>query len=169
MPHANQAKYLVLAALCALSMAACGNSHEDRPAADAERPAAAPSANQVSKEELATWLDWEVEVFNQMRAAMSEARQLNDNFTEEAFLAMIERRRQEDAALMAREPFKGTLKGQAINGVIQALYDATGTYSRNDEKLETARARHGKELVDSILEHEALILKKLGHNLSLNQ
>jgi DNA-binding transcriptional regulator YdaS (Cro superfamily) len=159
MKHANQAKYLALAVLCALSMAACSNPFESRPAVDAERPAAA-TANQVSKEELATWLDWAAELRNQMTAAMSEARQvLNDN-DNEAYLAMFERRRQEQTELVAREPFKGTPKGQAINGVIEALY-ASGTYFKDDKELEKVRARDGKELVDSILKHESLIREKL--------
>jgi len=159
MQHANQAKYLALAALCALSMAACSNPHKNRPAA--------ATANQVSKEELATYLDWQVEVAKQMKAAMSEARQiLNNNM--EGYDAAYERNRQEDAAIMAREPFKGTPKGKAITGVLQALYDS-GTYSRNEEELEKVRARYGKELVDSILEHEALIREKLDPNFNLNQ
>ena len=167
MQHANKAKYLALAALCALSPAACSNPHKNRPEADAGRPAAV-LANQVSKEELATYLDWGVELRNQMIAAMSEARQILNDKDNEAFLAMFERRRQEQLAIMAREPFKGTLKGQAINGVIQALYDS-GTYFKDDKELEKVRARYGKELVDSILEHEALIREKLDPNFNLNQ
>jgi hypothetical protein len=45
----------------------------------------------------------------------------------------------------------------------------TGTYSRNEEELDKVRYSHGKALVDSILEPEALIREKLGYNVSLNQ
>ena len=127
--------------------------------ADAEG-SAAETANQVSKEELGRLLDWWVEVRNQQNAAMSAARKtLNDN-DNEAYLAMFERNRQQQAALMAREPLKGEVKGQAVKDVIGAFY-ASGTYFRDNKELEKVRARHGKELVDSILKHEALIRKKL--------
>lgn len=114
MQNAKEAKYLALAALCAFSMVACSKSQGNGPEAGAENPAAA--ANQISKEELVTYLDWAVELRNQIIAAMDEARQkLNDD---QAFLVMFERRRQEQTEILAREPFKGTVKSQAIKGVI---------------------------------------------------
>ena len=163
----DQTKYLAVAALCALSIAACSNSHRDGPEADAKRPAA-PAANaasrtpvmaiEVSEEELVTWRDWMAEVFDQKRAAMSEAGRLTDDElkNEEAFRARFERIRREEAELMAREPFRGTIKAYAMTDVVQAVY-ATGTYSRNEEELDQVRYRHGKALVDSILEHDGEI------------
>ena len=145
MQDANAAKYVALAIVCALSMAACNKP-------DANSP------NHVSKKELAAYLDWWVDVKKQMSAAMSEARKtLND---EQAYMAMFERNREQQTALMAREPLKGTDKGMAIKGVIEAFY-ISGTYFRDEKELEKVRARYGKELVDSILKHEALIRKKL--------
>ena len=136
---------MAVAILCALSTAACNKPEADSP-------------NRVSKAELATYLDWSLEVRNQMSAAMSEARKiLND---EAAYMAMYERNRQQQTALMAREPLKGTVKGNAIEGVIQAFY-ISGSYFRDEKELEKLRARYGKELIDSILKHEALIRKKL--------
>lgn len=41
-----------------------------------------------------------------------------------------------------------------------ALY-ASGKYVRDEKELEKLRARDGKALVDSILEHEAVIREKL--------
>jgi len=73
---------------------------------------------------------------------------------------MFERRREQQVALMAREPSKGTVKNKAMNGVIEAFY-ISGTYFRDEKELEKVRARYGKELVDSVLEHDGLIRKKL--------
>jgi hypothetical protein len=153
------AKYLVLAGFIALPFAACRGRHESTP--DAGTTTAAATADRVTEEELTRYLDWAVELRNQMSAAAAEAhRNLDDR---DAFLAMFARRREEQAALMAREPFKGTRKGEAITGVVQTLY-ASGRFVSDGKELEKVRARYGRQLVDSVLVHESLIRDKLGSN-----
>jgi hypothetical protein len=157
MQRLKAAKYLLLAGFCAFSLAACHGRHEST--SNADTTTAEATADHVTEEELTRYLDWAVELRNQMSAAAAEAhRNLDDR---DAFLKMFARRREEQAAILAREPFKGTRKGQAITVVVQTLY-ASGKFVSDDKELEKVRARYGRELVDSVLVHESLIRDKLG-------
>ena len=143
--------YLALAMICAVSLIACRNRQESGQKGE-------PSPSRVTKEQITTWVDWADELQSQMLAGASEARQKMDDH--DALLAMFERRRQEQLEILAREPLKGTPQGQAIASVVDTVY-ISGEFVRDEVQLDKWRAKYGKELVDSVLEHEAIIRAKL--------
>ena len=145
-------KALTTVLLCALTIVGCN--------APRERAAAASAPDRVSKEEMTSYLGWAIDLREQSNQAREEARRKVDEKDTAGYRAVFERRRKEREAILAREPFRGTPKGQAIGGVLNILY-ASDTYSRNEQELEKARARFGGPLVDSILQHEPLIREKL--------
>jgi hypothetical protein len=146
---------IALSAFCLLSFVACGEEH----ATDATDERTVTLENrQVSREEISTYVDWAAELRKQMIAGMAEAQQkMNDD---DALVRMFERRRAEQQEILGREPFKGTTKGDAMRGVIQTAYDS-GRFRLHAKELDKLRATYGNELIDSILEHETVIRRKL--------
>lgn len=127
----------------------------------AATPAAAPS-ERVTREELAIFLDHEVEVRDLIRKVQEEMKAAGGptNYSLEA-----QKRHQEYGwALIAREPFKNSRKGDAMRAVLSAFY-ISGSFFRDEKELARLRAsygEHGRELIDSIADQEALFRKKLG-------
>jgi len=159
MPFAVKPSHLVLAGLCALLPASC--TRQDGGTPSGRGNAARDSEPRVTRDELTTYLDWMVEVRNETSAAFREAQQdVAQNADTTTMVEKAQRNRERQMPLLAREPFKGTVKGDAIRNVLQGCY-ASGTFFRDEKALENLRARYGKALVESILEHEVLIREKL--------
>lgn len=106
----------------------------------------------VSSSELASYLDWELEV----RAAMTEVMAQ----PQDSQMANMKQNQERVAQITVREPFKGTEKASAIRAVMEAFY-VSGAFFRDEKELTRLRGRYGAALIDSIADQEALFRQKL--------
>lgn len=135
---------------------------EGRPGnAPATAAAAGAPAEQVTREELTTFLDWQAEMWDVMVQLQKEAKAaVNDPDPVKAGAEAVKRNHERVDPLLDREPFKDTRKGAAMRAVMSAFY-ISGSFFRDEKELARLRASYGTELVDSIAGQEALFRDKL--------
>lgn len=120
-----------------------------------------PSAERVTREELTTFLDWQVEMQGLMRKAQEEAKAVVERTVDiDARMEVMRRNQALAQPLLALEPFKDSRKGSAMRAVTEAFY-ISGAFFRDEKELARLRASYGKELIDSIADQEALFREKV--------
>ncbi len=142
-----------------MGTAACSKTESEGASAPTVTQEIPASDQRVTPQELGSFLDWHAEANTLLRRAHSEA-MANQNESMEDKIARAKRNAEVGTVLRVREPFKTGTKGTAMRAVLSAFY-ISGSFHRDEKELAVLRERYGAELIDSIVNQEALFRQKL--------
>ncbi len=106
-------------------------------------------AKTLSKPEVASYVEWS----NERQVAFDDYMAKVKGLEGQAQMDQVATGKQMMESFAAREPLKGTPKGQVLRE-LGACFFTSGNYFRDEKQLGVLREKYGKDLVDSGAQYE---------------
>lgn len=134
-----------------LASGGVGCGHQPAPKATST-PVPGGGPARISEADVQAYVDWHNEFWATVRREGQQGSQVLEGRGEQAYYEQVKSARAKVSALEAKKPFRGTIKGEALDK-LQECFFISGRYFRDEKQLQRLQERYGS-LIETGAAHE---------------